>query len=73
MLPSAVRWADENYAYYLVLTTGLRWLENDAYSESCFRAETQEGSLVIERFLELNAITPEDGWMQNVTAEAEKT
>ena len=62
---------DARYAYYLSLSTGLRWLENDAYSESRFRAEMQEGSLVIERFLEQNAITPEADWMQLLAAEAQ--
>ena len=62
---------DARYAYYLSLSTGLRWLENDAYSESRFRAEMQEGSLVIERFLEQNAITPEADWMQRLAAEAQ--
>ena len=61
--------SDTRYAYYLSLTTGLRWLENDTYSESRYRAEMQEGGFVIAKFLDLNDITPDDDWIQRFAAE----
>ena len=61
--------SDTRYAYYLSLTTGLRWLESDSYSESRYRAEMQEGSFVIAKFLDLNDITPAGDWIQRFAAE----
>ena len=60
---------DENYAYYLSLSTGLRWQENDSFSESRYRTEMQEGSFVIAKFLDLNNISPDSDWLQRFAAE----